>query len=102
MRVLEVEAKSLLREQGFKVPRGQLAATADEAAAIGHALSGPVVLKAQIPTAGRQKAGGVRFAETPAEAGTVAGELVGRVIKGFTVRALLVEERIAHTAEVFL
>jgi succinyl-CoA synthetase beta subunit len=61
MKVLEFEAKELLRERGLKVPGGKLAASAQEAAGIADELGSPVVIKAQIPATGRMKAGGIRF-----------------------------------------
>jgi len=102
MKVLEFEAKALLREQGLKVPQGELAASAQEAANIARDLGRPVVIKAQVPTTGRMKAGGMRFADTPAEAAVMASELLSLEIKGFPVRTLLVEENISHVAEVFV
>lgn len=102
MKILEFEAKALLREQGLKVPQGALATSAQEAADIARDLGGPVVIKAQVPTTGRMKAGGVRWAKSPSEAATIAGELLGSSFKSFPVHTLLVEENIVHKAEVFV
>ncbi len=102
MKVLEFEAKALLREQGLRVPRGGWVTTAHEAAEVARQLGGPVVIKAQVPIGGRMKAGGVRFADTPVEAQAIAVELLGLKIKGFAVQALLVEEKISNTAEMFV
>ena len=102
MKVLEFEAKALLRERGLKVPGGQLAISAQEVADIAEALGRSVVIKAQVPTTGRMKAGGVRFADTPTDAFAAASELLGQLIKGFPVHELLIEENIPHVAEVFL
>ena len=100
MKVLEFEAKALLREAGLRAPNGRVVTTAAAAAEAARELGGPVVIKAQVPTGGRMKAGGVRFAASPAEAQAAAAELLGMVLRAFAVRALLVEENIPHTAEV--
>jgi succinyl-CoA synthetase beta subunit len=102
MKVLEFEAKALLHEQGLKVPHGKLAASAQEAAEVAQELGRPVVIKIQAPITGRMKAGGVRFADTPAEAHAAASEMLGQLIKGFAVSELLIEENVPHEAEVFL
>jgi succinyl-CoA synthetase beta subunit len=106
VKVLEFEAKALLREHGLRVPRGQWVTSAegaaDAAAAMAGLIDGPVVIKAQVPTGGRMKAGGVRFADTPEQAQAIAGELLGLTIKGFAVQALLVEEKVPNTAELFV
>ena len=72
MNVLEADAKTLLVEQGLKVPAGQVVSTAAEAEAAATRLGGRVVVKAQVPASGRMKAGGIRFAATAAEAGEPA------------------------------
>jgi succinyl-CoA synthetase beta subunit len=101
MNVLEVEAKTLLAEQGLRVPAGQVAATAAEAEAAAAQLGGPVVVKAQVPASGRLKAGGIRFAADPAEARQAAAALLSATIKGFPVYSVLVEQRLAVAAEVY-
>ena len=102
MRVIEVEAKQLLREQGLPVPQGELVRSAQEAARAAQALGGAVVIKAQLPIGGRMKAGGIRFASSPAEAETEAGALLGQRIRGFSVDQLLVENRIDIVQELFI
>ena len=102
MIVLEYEAKALLGSQGLPVPRGRSAANSDQAEAIAHELGGPVVVKAQIPIGGRMKAGGVLFADTPAEAAVLTRDLFNRRINGFPVEAVLVEARLAVAAEIFV
>lgn len=106
MKVLEFEAKSLLAERGLRTPRGQMVTTAEDAALAARTLNQPVVIKAQIPTGGRMKAGGVKFADTPEAAEAVAQDLLGRTILGFKVDTLLVEEKLAlseaNLGEVFV
>jgi succinyl-CoA synthetase beta subunit/citryl-CoA synthetase large subunit len=102
MKLLEFEAKALLREHGLHTPRGNVVASVQEAMKVARDLGGPVVLKAQVPTTGRMKAGGVRFAQSPTEAAAVAGELLGATLKNFPIHTLLIEENIPHIAEVFV
>jgi len=61
-----------------------------------------VVIKVQLPVGGRGKAGGVKFADTPAEADLAASQLLGMRIKGLTVEKLYVEEKIRIVDEVYL
>lgn len=102
MKVVEFEAKSLLMGHGLTAPRGEVVASAEDAAAVARTLGRPVVLKAQIPAGGRMKAGGVRFADTPDEAAALAGELLGCEIQGFPVELALVEEKLDVAVEVFV
>jgi succinyl-CoA synthetase beta subunit/citryl-CoA synthetase large subunit len=102
MRVLEFEAKALLKNQGMSVPRGEVVTSAAEAREAAAKIAGPVVLKAQIPSGRRMKAGAVVFAANPDEAASAAGSLLGRSINNFAVDRVLVEERIAFEREVYL
>ncbi len=102
MKVVEHEAKALLAEAGLRVPAGETAASAAEAETAAARLGGPVVVKAQVPASGRMKAGGILFAETPAAAGMAAEALLGRAIRGHRVEAVLVEQRLAAAAELYL
>ena len=87
----EHAAKPLLASQGIAVPRGELATTPDQAAAI-TARIGAVVVKAQVPTGKRGKAGGIKIAATPDEARRHAGAIIGMVIAGHKVEKVLIEE----------
>jgi succinyl-CoA synthetase beta subunit len=94
----EHAAKSLvLVPAGIPVPRGQICRTAKEAAqAVG--MIGPAVIKAQVATGKRGKAGGIKPADTPEEAERVAAAILGMNIGEYKVERLLVEEQanIAH------
>ena len=68
MRFYEYEAKALFARHGAPLLEGRVARTAVEAKQIAAEVAGPVVLKSQVLTGGRMKAGGVKFADTPAEA----------------------------------
>lgn len=102
MIVIEHEAKQLLRDRNLPVPNGAIAMTSSDAEKIAAALRSPVVLKAQVPTGGRMKAGGVRFASSPDAAETEAYHLLGMDLSGYAVEQLLVETRLAIQEEYFI
>ena len=89
----EYAAKSLvLTPAGIPVPRGQLCSTAAEAADAVRAI-GPAVIKAQVATGKRGKAGGIKRADTAEEAERVAAAILGMTIGEYTVERLLVEQQ---------
>jgi succinyl-CoA synthetase beta subunit/citryl-CoA synthetase large subunit len=102
MKVLEFEAKALLKSAGFVVPPSELITMPDAAASAAQAVGLPVVIKSQVPTGGRMKAGGIRFANTPEETKEAARRLFGAQIRGFTVERLLIEKKLDIAAELFL
>src|SRR5438876_897728 len=91
MRFYEYEAKALFARHGTPLLRGRVARTAAEAAEIARDLAVPVVLKSQVLTGGRMKAGGVKFADTPAAAEANARAILALEIRGQTPRGVLVE-----------
>jgi len=86
----EYQARALLRSAGVAMPDGDVASTPDEAQAIAERLKGPVVVKAQVHTGGRGKAGGVKLARNPEEAREHAAKILGMSIKGLVVQKVLV------------
>src|SRR5690348_12283943 len=86
---MEYQAKELFARHGAPVTLGQVAEEPGEAADAARALGGCVVVKAQVKTGGRGKAGGVKRAATPDEGAARAREILGMDIKGHTVRRLL-------------
>ncbi|MDA2915186.1 acetate--CoA ligase family protein, partial [Acidobacteriia bacterium AH_259_A11_L15] len=64
MKIHEYQAKQILRHYGLPVPRGEVAASPEEAGAVAERLGGEVVVKAQIHAGGRGKGGGIRKAAT--------------------------------------
>jgi succinyl-CoA synthetase beta subunit len=89
----EHAAKSLiLIPAGIPVPRGILCTSAADAAKAAAKI-GPCVVKAQVPTGKRGKAGGIKLANTPAEAEPVAKQILGMTIGDTTVERVLVEEQ---------
>ncbi|MSQ41842.1 MAG: hypothetical protein EXR65_02245 [Dehalococcoidia bacterium] len=93
MRLYEHESKQLLRRHGVPLPKSALARSAEEAERAAAGLGGPVVLKSQVLTGGRMKAGGVRFASSPAEAKSAAAAILTLPINGQQPAGVLVEER---------
>lgn len=102
MKLLESEAKSLLKKYGLNVPAGTLSVTPDEAAQALIKLGRPAILKVQIGVSGRGKAGGILPAADESEARQVASRLLGSQIKGLTVSRLLVEERLEIDKQYYL
>ncbi|MFI6477521.1 ADP-forming succinate--CoA ligase subunit beta [Nonomuraea sp. NPDC050663] len=92
MDLFEYQAKELFRRHGIPVPAGGVAVTATQAQEIAASLNVPVVIKAQVKTGGRGKAGGIRTAAGPAGAADEAERVLGMDIKGHIARAVLVEE----------
>src|SRR6267142_1211281 len=101
MRFYEYEAKALFARHGTPLPKGRVARTATEAKQIAAEIAGPVVLKSQVLTGGRMKAGGVKFADSPADAETAARAILALEIKGQTPRGVLVEQRAPVAKEYF-
>src|SRR5215472_16193118 len=101
-RLHEYQGKAILAANGFKVPRGQAAATADEAVAAAKKLGSDVVVKIQAWTTGRAGIGGVAFAKEPEDARTHADRMLAMKVGQFPVEAVLVEEKIDIEREFFL
>src|SRR5687768_11022309 len=89
---MEYQAKELFAKHGVPVLPGIIADTPDEARSAADQVGGPVVVKAQVKTGGRGKAGGVKLAETTDEAATKAAAILGLDIRGHTVRRVLVTQ----------
>ncbi|MGB9738468.1 ADP-forming succinate--CoA ligase subunit beta [Chloroflexus sp.] len=102
MKLHEYQARDLLARYGIPVTGGGVAVTPAEARALAEQIGGPVVVKAQVHVGGRGKAGGVKLAQTPAEAEQVAGQILGMNIKGLTVEKVLVAEAISYERELYL
>ena len=92
MNFQEHAAKPLLAAAGIAVPAAKPARTPEAAAAAQKAL-GPVVVKAQVPTGKRGKAGGIRKADTPEQTRAAAEAILGMTVDGHRVESVLVESR---------
>src|SRR5215468_7324258 len=113
MKIHEHQAKAILKNFGVAVPRGEMATTRDQAAAVAKSLfdagAAGVVVKAQIHAGGRGKGGGVKIAKSVEEAGQLAEKMLGMTLithqtgpEGRVVRRLLIEETLPIERELYL
>ena len=102
MDLYEYQGKELFRQFGIPTSEGRLAATPVEARAAAEALGGQVVVKAQVLTGGRGKAGGVKLADGPEDAVQKAEEILGLDINGHIVRKLWIESASEIAKEYYL
>ncbi|WP_028848789.1 ADP-forming succinate--CoA ligase subunit beta [Thermocrispum agreste] len=92
MDLYEYQARNVFAAHGVPVLPGSVAATPEEARAAAEKIGGQVVVKAQVKTGGRGKAGGVKLADTPDEAREKAEAILGMDIKGHITRKVLVAQ----------
>lgn len=102
MKFYEYDAKKIFKKGGIKVPEGYPASSPNEVTEIMSKFDKSVVLKSQVLTGGRGKAGGIKFANTPIKAYELSEELFGKEIRGEKVEFLLVEEKIKIFQEFYL
>ena len=102
MDLYEYQGKELFRRFGIPVSEGRLATTPEEARAAAEELGGPIVVKAQVLTGGRGKAGGVKLANGPDEAEARAREILGLDIRGHVVRRVWLEQASEIAKEYYL
>lgn len=103
MNLHEHQAKFRFADFGIPIPRGEVADTPAEAQAIAEKLGTAVtVVKAQVFIGGRGKAGGVKVAKSPAEAGEHAKSILGMDIKGHTVHKVLIDPGANIKDEIYL
>src|SRR5829696_7462871 len=93
MRFFEYESREIVRRAGIPTTKFGFATTADEARKHAEEIGGPTVIKSQVLTGGRMKAGGVQFADTPDEAATHAEHVLALEIGGHMPRGVLVDPR---------
>ena len=98
MKLLEHEAKAILRANEISVPQSRVIAKDTDSASIVT----PAVLKSQIPIGGRGKAGGIVIIESPTELDTAIKKLLSLSIKGYTPTVLLAEEKLSISHEHYL
>ena len=98
----EYQGKELFRRFGIPTSEGRLATTPAEARAGAEGLGGEVVVKAQVLTGGRGKAGGVKLANGPDEAERTAEEILGLDIRGHVVRKVWIERASEIAKEYYL
>lgn len=101
-RLYEYQGKEVLSKIGIPVPKGRSAASPSEAKRIAEEIGKPCVVKAQVWATGRFKAGGIKFAKSPAEVEEAARALIGAEIKGLKVEKVLVEEQLDVEREFYV
>jgi succinyl-CoA synthetase beta subunit len=98
----EYQGKQLFARFGIPVSEGRLATTPEEARTAAEEIGGPVVVKAQVLTGGRGKAGGVKLADDPADAEAKARDILGLDINGHVVRKVWIEQASDIAKEYYL
>ena len=93
MRFFEYESREIVRRAGIPVTDFGFATTPEEARAVAERIGRPVVIKSQVLTGGRMKAGGVQFADTPDEAEAKARDVLALEINGHKPRGVLVDSK---------
>lgn len=101
-RLLEHNAKQLLKTVGIAVPAYEVASNEAEAFEIAKRIGKPVVVKALVPVGKRGKAGAIRFADTEEDAALITRELLGSTVRNFPVEKVLVEEKLDIAEEWYL
>jgi succinyl-CoA synthetase beta subunit len=98
----EYQSKAIFARHGIPIPKGWVAANAEEARQAAVQCGKKVVVKAQVLVGGRGKAGGVKLAATPNEAEEAADQILEMTIKGLPVRKVLVDEALNIAKEIYL
>ncbi len=102
MKMFEYMGKELFAKYGLPVPKGRMATNPEDAAKIAAEIGGPCVVKSQVLSGKRGKAGGIKFPNTPEEAQKAAEEVLGMTIQGLPVQAILVEEKLKIDKELYM
>ena len=89
----EYEARKIVELAGIPVTKYGFCQTADEARKVAEDIGGPTVIKSQVLTGGRMKAGGVKFADTPDQAAEYAAEILELEINGHMPVGVLVDPK---------
>jgi succinyl-CoA synthetase beta subunit len=100
--LFEYQAKELFLVHDVPVTPGAVITEADEAHGVSEAYGGTVVVKAQVKTGGRGKAGGVKLASQPGDAVDVARQILGMDIKGHVVQRVLITPAVEIAAEYYV
>ncbi len=102
MKLHEYQSKAIFSRYGIRIPKGVLAASAEEAREATAHLDRKVVIKAQVLVGGRGKAGGIKLASSPDDAEKIAAQILAMQIKGLPVHRVLVDEAINIGQELYL
>src|SRR6202041_3422880 len=101
MRFYEFEAREMVKRAGIPVTDYGFTTDPAEAAQIAARIGGPTVIKSQVLSGGRMKAGGVKFADTPEEAESHARDILALEINGHMPRGVLVDPRAQFKQEFY-
>src|SRR5438105_9433783 len=101
MRFFEYESRAIVAKAGIPITKQGFAETPDEARRIAEEIGGPVVIKSQVLSGGRMKAGGVKFADTPDGAASHAEHILELEIGGHMPRGVLVDTRVSVKHEYY-
>jgi len=109
MKIHEYQAKELFKKYGIAAPQGRCVESKEDAREAAREIGGRVVVKSQVHAGGRGKAGGIKLADTPEEAGLRADEIIGMTLvshqtgpEGNLVRKVLIEEAVEVEKELYL
>jgi len=102
VKMFEYMGKEVFAKFSLPVPKGKMVTSSDEAFRVATEIGGPVVIKSQVLSGKRGKAGGIKFADDPEGARAAAQELFGMTIQGLSVDILLVEEKLQIDRELYL
>ncbi len=102
MNIHEYQAKEIFASHGLPVPGGKVATTVDEAVALANEYGLPCMVKSQVLTGGRGKAGGIKFCPTIDDVKTHAGNILGMDIKGHIVRKVLITPAVDIASEYYI
>jgi succinyl-CoA synthetase beta subunit len=101
MRFFEYESREIVKRAGIPVTQFGFATTPDEAVTIARQINGPVVIKSQVLTGGRMKAGGVQFADELDQVAPLAEQVLGLEINGHEPRGVLIDSKAAVKQEYY-
>lgn len=102
MKIHEFQAKAIFSRYAIPIPKEIVCYSVDEVCAAVEQLGLPVVVKAQVLTGGRGKAGGVRLAHTVESACAAAQQILGMNIKGYVVEKILVAQGVTFSSEFYI
>ncbi len=102
MKFTEYQVKNIFRKEGITIPEGKVAESVQEAVQIAEALGSEVVVKSQVQTGGRSKAGGINFSTSLDEVRQAATHLFDSEVKGEKVKHLLVEKKMPIQQECYI
>ncbi len=102
MKLHEYQSKQIFSKFGIPIPRGRVANSSGNVRQIAEELGSKVVVKAQVLSGGRGKAGGIRLADTPEIAENLATQIMGMTINNYPVHKVLVDEAVIIEKELYL